>query len=193
MSRKLVLGAVLTAVMAGAHSENGAAQGKTSSWLDQPKPAPWNTAGASVPAAPRRNDGGANARCREQARPPQTEEDKQLRDRGWDLAGGYQGGWQILVVRGTAGYDGMCRPHPYQDFVFVRGAFAGTLSPQPMESRSDGALNGVFLQSGRVTGEYARYAPADPLCCPSRTTSVVFEIAGTPPLVRPLSSSTVAR
>ena len=99
----------------------------------------------------------------------------------------------MLVVRGAANYDGMCRPRDYQDFVFVRGAFAGTLSPQPMDSRSDGAVNQVSVQSGRVTGEYARYAPADPLCCPSRATSVVFEVSGTPPLVRPLSSSTVAR
>jgi hypothetical protein len=74
------------------------------------------------------------------ARPPQTEEDKRLRDQGWDLVGAFQGGWDILVIRGTAGYDGMCRPRQFQDFVFVRGAFAGTLSPRVMDSRADGAL-----------------------------------------------------
>jgi hypothetical protein len=49
--------------------------------------------------------------------------------------------------RGTAGYDGMCRPRQYQDFVFVGSVFAGTLSPQPMDSRTDGALGRVFHRS----------------------------------------------
>jgi hypothetical protein len=137
-------------------------------------------------------EGMADPRCRAQARPPQLEEDVRVRDRGWDLIGAYQGGWQILVVRGTAGYDGMCRPRQYQDFVFVRGVFAGTLSPHAMDSRTDGALGRVFVQgSSRLTGEYARYAATDPLCCPSRTTAVVFEIAATgAPAVRPVSTST---
>ena len=193
MHVRLVLCIALTTAIAGFHPDGAAAQGKPSSWLDVEKPAPWNTAGAAIPAAPQSGGEGVDPRCKEQARPPQTDEDKRLRQQGWDLVGAYQGGWQIVVIRGTASYDGMCRPRDYQDFVFVRGAFAGTLSPRPMDSRSDGALNGVFLQSGRVTSEYARYAPADPLCCPSRTTSVVFEVSGTPPLVRPLSSSTAAR
>ena len=78
-----------------------------------------------------RIQGNTDPRCREGARPPQLDEDKRLRDQGWDLVGAYQGGWQILVIRGTAGYDGMCRPLQYQDFVFVRGVFAGTLSLRP--------------------------------------------------------------
>jgi Type III secretion system lipoprotein chaperone (YscW) len=37
----------------------------------------------------------------------------------------------------------------------VRGAFAGTLSPQPMDSRADGALTRVSLQSqNRLAAEY---------------------------------------
>jgi hypothetical protein len=132
-----------------------------------------------------------NPRCRGLARPPQLDEDKRLRDQGWDLVGAYQGGWQILVIRGTAGYDGMCRPRQYQDFVFVRGVLAGTLSPQAMDSRTDGALNRVSLQSdSRLTAEYGRYAVTDPLCCPSRTTSVVFDIANDAPILRPVSAST---
>jgi heat shock protein HslJ len=85
----------------------------------------------------------------------------------------------------------MCRPNQYQDFVFVRGVFAGTLSPQLMDSRTDGALSQVSLQSAtRLTVVYARYASADPLCCPSRTTSVIFDIASDKPAVRPASAST---
>ena len=117
-----------------------------------------------------------------------------LRDRGWDLVGAYQGGWQTVVIRGTASYDGMCRPRQFQDFVFVRGVFAGTLSPQPMDSRTDGALGRVWLQNnGRLTAEYQRYAASDALCCPSRATTVVFDFANDDrPVVRPLSSTAQA-
>jgi heat shock protein HslJ len=99
----------------------------------------------------------------------------------------------VLVLRGTAGYDGMCRPRAYQAFVFVKGVFAGTLSPQPMDSRTDGALDRVFLESDRrLSAEYRRYATSDPLCCPSRTTTASFEIAGGPPVVRPIATQTPA-
>ena len=98
------------------------------------------------------------------------------------------------MVQGAAGYDGMCRPRQYQDFVFVRGIFAGTLSPHAMDSRTDGALTRVTVQSDtRLTAEYARYDATDPLCCPSRITSVVFDIANEAPLLRPLSASTSKR
>jgi hypothetical protein len=136
---------------------------KTASWLDESKPTSWNKPGLSIPAAPRMQ-GNVDPRCRDLARTPELEEDKPLRDQGWDLVGAFQGGWQIVVIRGTAGYDGMCRPRQYQDFVFVGGVFGGTLSPQPMDSRTDGALGRVFLQSStRLTAEYDRYeGPAGP-------------------------------
>lgn len=139
MSPTLVRITSLTIAIASCQPAIGRSQGKVASWLDEPKPAPWSTAGASIPAAPK-TQGAVDARCRQQARPAQLEEDTRIRDQGWDLVGAYQGGWQILVIRGTASYDGMCRPRQYQDFVFVGGVFAGTLSPQPMDSRTDGAL-----------------------------------------------------
>jgi len=160
------------------------------SWLDEPQPASWNTPSPVIPAAPP-VEGVVDPRCRVLARPPQTEEDKRLRDRGWDLVGAFQGGWDIVIVRGTAGYDGMCRPRQFQGFVFVRGTFAGTLSLRTMDSRTDGALTRVWLQSDTaLTAEYARYANSDALCCPSRTSHVVFEITKNPPLVHPVSVST---
>jgi hypothetical protein len=160
------------------------------SWLDAAKPASWNRPGQAVPAAPKVQD-AVDARCREHARPPQLVEDKQVKARGWDLVDAYQGGWRVLVIGGTASYDGMCRPRQFQYFVFVGGVFAGTLSPEPMDSRTDGALSRVWLQSEtHLTAEYLRYAPSDALCCPSKTTSVVFEIAKNPPIVHPVSAST---
>lgn len=167
-------------------------QNKVSSWLDEPKPTSWNTPGAAIFAAPKLQ-GSVDPRCREAARPPQLEEDKRLHEQGWDLVGAYQGGWQMLVIGGTAGYDGMCRPRQYQYFVFVGGAYAGTLSPRPMDSRTDGALDRVFLQgAGRLTAEYTRYGEKDALCCPSRTTHVVFSIASDRAL-QPVSASTSRR
>ena len=141
----------LIIAMVACHPGIDRAQGTVVSWLDDAKPVSWNTPGAPIPAAPK-TEGTDDPRCRDSARPPQLDEDNRVRDQGWDLVGAYHGGWEILVIRGTAGYDGMCRPRQYPDFVFVRGAFAGTLSPQAMDSRTDGALNRVTLQSsGRLT------------------------------------------
>ncbi|HXR90151.1 MAG TPA: LppP/LprE family lipoprotein [Steroidobacteraceae bacterium] len=162
------------------------------SWLDDPKPVSWTTAGAAIPRAPHPT-GTFEPRCRALTRPPESQADKQLTEQGWDLIGAYQGGWGVRVLEGAASYDGMCRPLAYQEFVFVRGVFAGTLSPGTMDSRADGSLNRVTLQGDRrLVAEYARYTRADALCCPSRTTSVVFEIAPDQVLVRPLSTSTVS-
>jgi hypothetical protein len=77
--------------------------------------------------------------------------------------------------------------------VFARGIFAGTLSPHPMDSRTDGALNRVTIHAdGRVQAEYARYGAKDPLCCPSKITTVVFEIEKEPPVLKPVSASTAS-
>lgn len=190
MSPTLVRVIALSTAIVASHPGVGRAQGGGASWLDTPNPASWNKPGSSIPAAPA-IEGTADPRCRDQARPPQLDADKRVREQGWDLVGAYQGGWEVLVIRGTAGYDGMCRPRQYQAFVFVRGVFAGTLSPQVMGSRTDGALGSVYLESGsRLTAEYHRYGAADALCCPSRTTSVVFDIASSGPEVRPASTST---
>jgi hypothetical protein len=193
MASRLMRVTSLIIAMVASHPGIGRSQGKVATWLDGPKPASWNKPGLPIPAAPR-VQGNVDPRCRDLARPAQLDEDKRLRDQGWDLVGAYQGGWQILVIRGTAGYDGMCRPRQYQDFVFVRGVLAGTLSPQAMDSRTVGALSRVSLQSdSQLTAEYQRYAPTDPLCCPSRTTSVVFDIASDAPVLRPISASTSKR
>lgn len=180
----------LIIVILACHPEIGRSPVKAASWLDNPKPASWNKRGLSIPTAHAVQD-SPDPRCREQARPSELKEDKLLRDQGWNLVGAYQGGWQITVIRGTAGYDGMCRPQQYQGFVFVRGVFAGTLSPEAMDSRTDGSLTQVsVLSEGRLTAEYVRYSAKDAACCPSSTTRVEFEIASDGPVARPVSAST---
>jgi hypothetical protein len=62
-----------------------------------------------------------------------------------------------------------------------------------MDSRTDGALIRESLQSDRqLIGEYTRYAATDPLCCPSGTTSVTFEVASDGKELHPVSMSTIA-
>lgn len=145
-----------------------------------------------IPSAPKGQE-NPDARCREFMREPASEVDQQVRARGWDLVGPTLEGEQIRVIVGTSDYDGMCRPRQYQEFVFARGVFVGTLSPHPMDSRTDGALGRVTIQTdGRVQAEYARYGATDPLCCPSRITTIVFEIDNEPPVLKPVSASTVS-
>lgn len=145
-----------------------------------------------IPLAPQAQK-NLDPRCRESMREPASEVDHQVRSRGWDLIGPTVESGQIRVIVGTANYDGMCRPRQYQEFVFVGGIFAGTLSPVPMDSRTDGALGRVtMLADGSVQAEYSRYGAADPLCCPSRITTVVFEIEKEPPVLKPVSASTVS-
>lgn len=146
----------------------------------------------SIPSAPQ-GQKNPDPRCRETMREPASEVDQHVRAHGWDLIGPTSEGGPIRVIAATSDYDGMCRPRQYQEFVFVRGIFAGTLSPHPMDSRTDGALGRVtILTDGRVQAEYSRYGATDPLCCPSRITTVTFEIASEPPVLKPVSASTAS-
>ena len=95
----------------------------------------------------------------------------------------------VEIVGGMAGADGMCRPAPFNVFVFVGGRFAGTLSPTPMTSRLDGSIGAARLvEDDLVSAEFVRYGPDDPLCCPSSRVTVRYRIdrAATQPVVTPL-------
>lgn len=91
-----------------------------------------------------------------------------------------------MVVTGAEILDGMCRPERYQDFVFVNGRYAGTLSPILMNSRSDCAAVAIeFPASNKISAMYRRYDTRDARCCPSHTSRASYEIRyqGTKPLV----------
>jgi hypothetical protein len=157
-------------------------------WLDQMPPAQWNAARMSIPAAPAVPAADiVNPQCTQQARPPDTDEDEELVRAGWYLVGHYEGGWGMLVVTAAANFDGMCRPLAYQEFVFVNGIFAGTVSPVLMDSRTDGAAVRTVIQNrDGLMVQFNRYAESDALCCPSRTSQARFGIdraAGAPVLV----------
>jgi hypothetical protein len=148
--------------------------------------ASWNTPGAVIPATPGEASIGFPY-CESVVRPPETPEDAQVAGRGWLLLAPYQLGWDISVIQGTRGFDVNCRPVTYQLFVFVDGVFAGTLAPEPMLSRADGALVDIGLGVDGVSALYDRYTPSDGLCCPYEQTRVWFAVERTPagPVVVP--------
>jgi LppP/LprE lipoprotein len=177
---------------AGAIVGGAAVHADAASWLDAAKPAGWNKAAAAIPKAPSGDESNL-PRCSAQVRKPATREDKAVVAAGWRLFNAYQLYDGTSVVTAMSGADGMCRPTGYQEFVFVDGTFAGTLSPKPMDSRTDGALEQVFLYAASsIPAQFLRYTEADPLCCASRTSTVTFRIDRTAkgPVAVPVSVST---
>jgi hypothetical protein len=189
-----VRGAALAVVLLAALTGRGATQPVTPGpWLDQPL-VNWNRAGATVPRAPAAEGAAANlARCGEWGRPPTLGADRAVREAGWTLFGPAQLFADTTVVMAMADVDGMCRPLQFQVFVFAQGRYAGSLSPVPMNSRTDGALSVARLyRPGEIVAEFARYGSADALCCPSRTSTAAYRIDRGPrgPVVAPTSVNT---
>lgn len=169
MRTKLFLSAALLLALSGSLFAQ-------TSWLDRPLNN-WNTAGGTVPNAPR-TLAPIDTRCREQIRNPETLADRAVTRAGWSLFGAAQVFGPVTVVNAMAGTDGMCRPSQYNTFVFVNDRFAGTLSPEPMDSRSDGSLFEARLLSPRaIAAEFNRYTSNDALCCPSQKSSVTYNVS----------------
>ena len=164
-------------------------------WLDLPSLPAWNKPGARIPPAPRTDPDPLLARqCGGEARAPQSDADRAVASAGWTLVGASQRFGETEVVLGRSGVDGMCRPLGYQAFVFVGGRFAGTLAPHPMDSRTDGAAQVPQLWSASaIAVPFSRYERTDPLCCPSRVSTVQYRVdpGGQDPLVTATGVTTV--
>lgn len=147
------------------------------SWLDRPI-RNWNTT-ANVPPAPRASgDIPTSAACRETVRAPETINDRAVTRAGWSLFGAAQTYGGVTLVNALTSVDGMCRPLQYNAFVFVGNRFAGTLSPDVMDSRTDGALTeATLLGPAAVSAQFARYTSTDALCCPSQKSTVAYQIS----------------
>ena len=151
-------------------------------WLDT-KPKQWNRAGSSIPKV-KKAFGEADIkdlknRCDASRQRPNADspEVRTVAGRGWTVFKSQSDFHGIVIVSAQQDYDGMCRPIGYQDFVFVNGVFAGTLSPKSMNAREDGAsINESFPGDGKISVDFVRYAQKDPLCCPSRISEAAFEI-----------------
>ncbi len=116
-------------------------------------------------------------RCKEQLREAKTPQERSIIKAGWELFGPVQTYDKTTVITAMSGVDGRCRPLGYQAFVFVTEQFAGTLSPQAMNSRTDGDIYRILLtSSSHLFVEYKRYNESDPLCCASGMGRVSFKI-----------------
>lgn len=162
------------------------------SWLETLRV--WNAAGPEIPAPPPSSttpDADAK-RCGENTRKPSLEVDRALVRLGWKLFGPALVYGRTTIVKARSDADGMCRPLGYNVFVFYDDRFAGTISPVPMNARTDGAETDVhILDEDQVTVEFARYTAQDPLCCPSSTSRVTYVIKDDPagPRLEPLEAA----
>ena len=147
-------------------------------WIDNPAFV-WNEASMPIPKAPPLNP-LEDPRCLEQLRPADSDAARMVEAAGWKLYIGDLTDSRVRIVRALASFDGMCRPMEYQAFAFTTETppqFIGTMSPQPMGSRTDGALIQIELVNlDRIIGRYARYTDRDALCCPSAVSAVTFRI-----------------
>ena len=170
-------------------------------WLDAKPIVNWNKPGGPIPRGPKvvnREDIEACEKrgAEETKKSPPTPETRQVTAAGWLGAMVDKRAGDTVVVFARNGLDGMCRPLAYQFFVFVGRRFAGTLSPRPMDARWDGS--GYFgpdqkIEPRRFRIEFSRYRKDDALCCPSRTSTVTYEIREAPgagALVVPASVAT---
>jgi hypothetical protein len=146
-------------------------------WLDG-APVQWNRPGSKLPKPPKDAERNITPEyCKAHERLVSSQEERVLADADWIVFASFQGGNGVAVVAGALSEDGMCRPDPYQYFVFVRGKFAGTLSPRLMRARSDGSLNKVdFAGPGKIVADFSRYTGVDPLCCPPRISEATYEV-----------------
>ncbi|MGB5594371.1 MAG: LppP/LprE family lipoprotein [Crocosphaera sp.] len=150
---------------------------RTKIWLDN-ELKNWNKIGQMIPNAPKIDaDPPSIDRCKEQVREAKTPQERSIFKAGWELFGPRQTYDQTTVITAMSGVDGMCRPLGYQAFVFVEEQFAGTLSPQAMNSRTDGDISRILLtSSSNLFVEYKRYNESDALCCASGMSRVSFKI-----------------
>jgi hypothetical protein len=162
------------------------------SWIDKPL-ANWNRPGTEIPKPPATESSEIDELCRESIRKPTTKSDQAIVAAGWHLVNAVQLYNDTEVVTATTIFDGMCRPILFQEFVFVNNKFAGTLAPEPMISRTDGALITAYLvREDTINTRFLRYQDSDALCCPSAESYVYYEIQEVDgmPLIVPISANT---
>jgi len=180
-------------LMTASAADNQQIAGSDGSWLDR-TPANWNQKMSPLPhpVSPG-NLTDIQTRCPELVRQPVSPAEQALVRVGWLLYGAVQSSELTKVMFAMSDADGMCRPLGYQAFVYWEGRYAGTLSPIAMNSRTDGALAKISLDSPtRILAEFARYNKADPLCCPTRISHVTYDVNRDElPLVTPLTINTV--
>lgn len=150
--------------------------GHTGAWLHRPL-VNWNNRSTELPppvAAIDREE--IQTRCPNLLRQPDSRIERELVDAGWLLYGSLQSFGLTRVVTAMSSADSMCRPLGYQAFVYFGDNYAGTLSPDLMDSLTNGALTTIRLISANsISAEFARYREDDSPCCPRRMSYVTYE------------------
>jgi LppP/LprE lipoprotein len=83
----------------------------------------------------------------------------------------------IEVVGGMTAATPGCVAESFNLFVFVDGAFAGTLSRTAMTPSRDSVAGAVRITGAdTLTVDFARFLPGDADCCPSSRERVTFRI-----------------
>jgi LppP/LprE lipoprotein len=184
-----------TIVLAVLFSAAAFAQAPEQGWLDRAL-SNWNARGRALPRAIPSGETitEITKRCADLPLLRTTTGERALADAGWlpfHMFDRQIVQRDVEIVGGLAGVDGMCRAVDFNIFVFVNGRFAGTLSPADMHSRTDGSVAGGIrlAEDDTIAAEFARYAGADPLCCPSGRVTVRYRLdrTVTPPVVVPVS------
>ena len=149
-------------------------------WLDK-APVTWHRAGDPVPMAPRGTEtrDALAKRCGSTAL-AESADGRALSRAGWvpflhldrELARD-----DVTVLGGMAAAGPGCEAEVFNLFVFVGGAFAGTVSPVVMTRNHDGEVGAVRLTaSDAMTAEFARYQPGDAECCPSSRVRMTYHV-----------------
>lgn len=167
-------------------------------WLDRPL-ANWNKAGAgasvALPSPSAKVDQQA-IRTRCQIPAASTAGQRALEQAGWiayDHLDRALSQNDVEIVAGMTDADATCRPSGFQLFVFVGGAFAGTLSPEPMITAQDASAGAVrIVGADAITAEFARYGNKDTPCCPTSHMTVRYRIdrADARPVIVPVDIRT---
>jgi heat shock protein HslJ len=147
-------------------------------WLDR-ELEKWNRPSAALPNLPEPTSSHEEIpdNCSKQIREPEVAAERAVVKKGWKLYGPVQRSGTTRVFMAMSSVDGMCRPMGYHAFVYSEGRYAGTLSPVAMNARSDGAVTNIrVVNPTRITATFARYGSSDALCCPSRRSTVEYNI-----------------
>lgn len=153
-----------------------AGQTPAATWLDQ-APEPGAASSSVLPRAGSRTAAAERTCLAGGALPAEAEH---IRAAGWrpfQLFDRPLARAEVVVLGGLRDLTSDCAPASFQAFVFVGGAFVGTLSPVEMSTGRDGVVGMIRLLPGDVlTAEFARYRPGDSECCPSGRVRVSYQI-----------------
>jgi len=152
-------------------------------WLDRPL-VNWNKQSTELPRPVVSIDQQEiQTRCPNLLRQADSPFEHELVNAGWLLYGALQSFGVAKVVTAMSGADNECRPLGYQAFVYYGDSYAGTLSPAPMDSLTNGALMTIRLMSANnISAEFGRYKENDSPCCPRRVSYVTYEVSTDEPL-----------